>query len=109
MAGTGKERRGFPRFPLVLAAEISQLPINNTKLLARTSDVSSSGCYIDTMNPLSMDSLVRLRLIHHEEIFEVKCQVVYVSPRLGMGLRFEEMGNEQRLRLKGWLLERKEH
>ena len=104
----GKERRGFPRYPLVLAAEMAELP-TGTPVLARTSDVSSSGCYIDTINPLRMGALIRLRLTHHEEIFEVRCQVVYVSPRLGMGLRFQEMGNEQRERLRGWLLERKEH
>ena len=37
------------------------------------------------------------------------CEVVYVSPRLGMGLRFQEMDDEQRERLMRWLEESNEH
>src|ERR1700674_4962292 len=99
MPETGKDRRGYPRFPLVLAAEMVELPGGRAKLLARTSDVNSSGCYVDTMNPFRMGAMVRLRLPHHDEIFEVMCEVVYVSPRLGMGLLFQKMDDEQRERL----------
>jgi hypothetical protein len=109
MPETGEERRGYPRFPLVLAAEMVELPGGRAKLLARTSDVNSSGCYVDTMNPFRMGAMVRLRLTHHDEIFEALCEVVYVSPRLGMGLRFQEMDDEQRQRLMRWLEESKEH
>ncbi len=102
---SGEERRESSRVPLVLAAEMVELP-NGSPVLARTSDVSVTGCYIDTINALSLGARLRLRLTNHGEILEVNCRVVYVSPRLGMGLRFQEMSNEQRERLRSWLLER---
>lgn len=55
------ERRSAPRYPLVLAMEVVELP-RGAKLSARTSDVSRTGCYIDTLNPIPKDSQIRLRI-----------------------------------------------
>lgn len=65
------ERRGAPRCPLVLAAEVIELPVS-----ARTSD-SSAGCYIDTLNPIAQGSQLRLRLTLHDEVLEILGKVVY--------------------------------
>jgi hypothetical protein len=48
--------------------------------------ISRNGCYVDTVNPISQGSQVRLRPTHHDEIFEALARVVYVSPGLGMEL-----------------------
>jgi hypothetical protein len=53
----------------VLAAEVVKLP-RGARLSARTSDVSRTGCYIDTVNPVPQGSQVRARITHENEIFE---------------------------------------
>lgn len=63
------ERRGAPRYPLVLAAEVIELP-HGARHSARTADISTTGCYIDTLNPIPEGSRVRLRLTHHGEVLE---------------------------------------
>ncbi|MGB2634835.1 MAG: PilZ domain-containing protein [Candidatus Acidiferrum sp.] len=96
------ERRSAPRHPLVLAAEVVELP-RGAKLAARTSDISRTGCYIDTLNPIPQGSQVRVRITHHAEIFETVGRVVYVSRGLGMGVVFETISDEQMARLVRWL------
>ena len=96
------ERRGAPRYQLVLAAEVVELP-RGAKLSSRTADVSRSGCYIDTLNPVPQGSRVRLRITHHDEIFESIGRVVYVSYGLGMGVAFEDVAPDQQARLDSWL------
>lgn len=83
-----KDRRVFPRYPLVLAAEVIERD-TGTRLTSRTSDISRSGCYIDTVNPMPAGTPVRVLLTHEDETVELSAQIVYVSPGLGMGIRFE--------------------
>jgi hypothetical protein len=52
------ERRSAPRYPLVVAAEVVELP-RGARPSARTCDVSRTGCYIDTLNPVPHGSRVR--------------------------------------------------
>lgn len=83
------DRRSAPRYPLIVLANVTLLGSNVT-LNARTSDVSRGGCYIDTLQPLETGSAVLVRLTQKQEVFEAQATVVYVSPGLGMGLRFHE-------------------
>jgi hypothetical protein len=96
------ERRSAPRRQLVLAAEVVDLS-HGARLSARTSDISSTGCYIDTLNSVPKGSRIRLRITHYEEVFEAVARVVYVSPGLGMGVAFENVAPEQQARLARWL------
>ncbi len=96
------ERRSAPRNQLVLAADIVELP-RGAKLSARTADISRTGCYIDTLNPVPQGARVRLRITHHDEIFEAIGCIVYVSPGLGMGMVFVEVDAEEQARLDRWL------
>lgn len=99
------ERRSAPRRTLVLAAEVTELSAG-PKLGARTSDVSLTGCYFDTLNPVSKGSLVRIRLTHFDEAFEATARVIYVSPGLGMGVAFENVDPAQLSILERWLKRR---
>src|SRR5208282_1706003 len=96
------ERRSAPRYQMVLAAEVVELP-RGARLSARTSDISRTGCYIDTLNPVPQGSQIRLRITHHNEVFEALGRVVYVSYGLGMGVIFTEVPPEQQARLDHWL------
>jgi hypothetical protein len=98
------ERRSAPRHAMVLAAEVVELP-RGAKLSARTSDISRTGCYIDTLNPIPQGSEVRVRLTHHEDTFVALGRVVYVSYGLGMGIAFVKVEDEQLARLDRWFSE----
>lgn len=98
------ERRSAPRHAMVLAAEVVELP-RGAKLSARTADISRTGCYIDTLNPIPPSSRVLVRITHHEETFESEAHVVYVSYGLGMGMAFLTCEGEQLARLDRWLAE----
>lgn len=98
------ERRSAPRHAMVLAAEVIELP-RGTKLNARTADISRTGCYIDTLNPIPQGSEVRFRLTHGEETFVGSGRVVYVSYGLGMGIAYVNVEEEQLARLDRWFSE----
>ena len=98
------ERRSAPRHAMVLTAEVVELP-RGAKLSARTADISRTGCYIDTLNPIPQGSEIRLRITHGAEIFEALGRVVYVSYGLGMGISFVSVEEEQLAKLDRWFSE----
>jgi len=87
---------------MVLEAEVVELP-SGAKLRARTSDISRSGCYVDTINPLPQGSKVRVRFTHHEEVVQATGKVVYTSYGLGMGICFTEVSSSEQAKLDAWL------
>jgi hypothetical protein len=89
MTGTMQNKRNDPRVSLIAAAEVIEVA-SGTRLSARTSDLSRTGCYIDTLNPTPAKTVVRVRLTHGGEELELPARIVYASPGLGMGVRFDE-------------------
>jgi PilZ domain len=105
MAEGMADRRDSPRYALTLVAHVSE-PGNSTVLVARSSDVSRSGCYIDTLNPLPPGTMTNIQLRSGEEIFETLARVVYVCPGLGMGVKWATDAPDQQQRfavLDRWL------
>jgi PilZ domain len=98
------KRRSVQRCPLVAAAEVTELR-SGALLSARTSELGLGGCYVDALNPFPEGTLVGLRILRDQGVFETKAKVVYCDPRFGMGLAFTEMTPDQRSRLEAWLAE----
>lgn len=96
------ERRAAPRYPLILSAEVLDIA-SGARLAARTADVSRTGCYIDTLNPLPPGSKIHVRLQHETESFDTDARVIYISPGLGMGVAFTSNAPGQRAILDRWL------
>jgi PilZ domain len=71
-----QERRRSPRFPLIAAAEVHE-ERNGTQLSARISDISATGCYVDTINPLSGGTAVRVKIFNEAQSFEASAIVAY--------------------------------
>ena len=94
--------RNSPRYPLIVAAEVTELSSGVT-LNGRSSDVSRTGCYIDTLNPVPAGSQIRVRLSHEQGVFETQARVVYISPGLGMGVAFVDPAANQIALLDRWL------
>ena len=97
-------RRSAPRYSMIWSAAVAELPRGIT-LNARSSDISCSGCYIDTLNPIPIGSNIRLRLIRENETFEALGRVAYVSRALGMGVACTDISAEQLAILDRWLAE----
>jgi hypothetical protein len=99
------DRRQTPRYPLVVMAEVTVFP-SGAKLTTRTSDISKTGCYLDTLNPAPKGTQIRVRLVQKGESFEADATVMYVSSGLGMGVRFQEnLPRHQMAILERWLEE----
>ncbi len=102
MPNVTKERRRAQRYPLVLTAEFIVLG-TRTKLNGRASDIGRFGCYIDTLNPSPAGTPLELRLSHGGETFQTNAKVVFVSPRLGVGVAFTDIPANQDELLDRWL------
>ena len=96
------ERRRNPRYPFMADVEIVDLE-SATTITARTSDFSRGGCYVDMLNPLPEDTLVRLRVTKWQQTFETQAKVVYSSVGMGMGLMFGALEVTQRAVVERWL------
>jgi hypothetical protein len=97
-------QRSVRRCPLVASAEVTELR-SRTLLSGRTSEIGLGGCYVDSLNSFPEGTLVALRILRDQGIFETKAKVVYSDPGFGMGLAFIEIMPEQRLLLEAWLAE----
>ena len=96
-----QERRRSPRFPFIAGAEIHE-ENNGSRLAARVSDMSATGCYIDTINPLPNGTAVRVKIFNETQCFEAAATVVYAHVHLGMGLSFREVPPSSLNVLRGW-------
>lgn len=98
------KRRSVRRCPFVASVEVTELG-SETLLAARTSELGLGGCYVDALNPFPEGTLVGLRILRDQGVFETKAKVVYCDPTFGMGLAFTEMKPDQRALLEAWLAE----
>jgi PilZ domain len=87
MSDVMTDRRDSPRYALTLVAIVTELATSNI-LNARSSDVSRSGCYIDTLQPLPTGANVKVLLRSGDETFDTPARVVYMCPGLGMGVNW---------------------
>ncbi|HTZ99549.1 MAG TPA: PilZ domain-containing protein [Candidatus Aquilonibacter sp.] len=97
-------RRAVRRCSLVASVEVTDIA-SGTRLSARTSEIGLGGCYVDAFNPFPEGTLVRLRILRDQGVFEATGKVVYCHADFGMGLAFTEMSHEHRLLLEDWLAE----
>jgi hypothetical protein len=96
------EGRRSPRFAFYASAEITELQ-TQTRLTARTSELSRHGCYMDMVNPLPLGTTVKIQLIHHEQTFDATGRVIYSQLNMGMGVAFDEIAVDQVVTLEKWL------
>lgn len=97
-------RRAVLRCPLVASAEVTDLH-SGTRLLARISELGAGGCYIDALTPFPEGTLIQLRIIRDQGVFESNGKVVYTHSNFGMGIAFTEVAADQRLTLESWIAE----
>ena len=97
-----RELRRSPRIPFVATAEVTELE-TETRLPARTGDLSRNGCYMDMVNPLPLGTAVRVHITHGQRSFHANAGVVYCQAPLGMGLAFDQLESKHEAVLESWL------
>jgi hypothetical protein len=97
-----QDTRREPRFPFIAAAEVLAEG-TGSRMSTRISDLSASGCYVDTINPLPGGTFVQLKIFSDSQTFEAAARVVYAHAHLGMGLAFREVQPNFRSVLQNWL------
>jgi hypothetical protein len=98
------KQRAVRRCALVATAEVTELS-SGTMLSGRSSELGLGGCYVDSLNPFPEGTLVGLKLLRDQGVFETKAKVVYCDPGFGMGLAFTDMTPDQKSLLEAWLTE----
>lgn len=101
---THAKKRAVRRCAFVASAEVTE-PSSDTRISARTSELGLGGCYVETLNPLAEGTLVHLRILRDQGVFEAEAKVVYSQSSFGMGLAFTKMDPKQRVLLEDWLAE----
>jgi c-di-GMP-binding flagellar brake protein YcgR len=98
------ERRRHPRFPIIADAEVTEIA-TETKLSAKTSDLSAGGCFLDMLNPSPEGTEIAVRISHGDSTFSARGKVVFVFPNMGMGVMFTDVPASQQSILQKWLEE----
>jgi hypothetical protein len=98
------KQRAVRRCPFVASVEVTEVK-SGAVLSARISELAMGGCYVDALNPFPTGTLIALRVLRDQGVFEAKGKVVYCDTKFGMGVAFTEMASDQRTILEGWLAE----
>lgn len=96
------ERRRMDRHLFTAAAEVAEIT-SGARFSTRTTDLSTGGCFVDTLSPFLVGTRVRVRAHREKQVFEALGTVVYSQTGLGMGIAFHNLPREQETLLEQWL------
>ena len=99
-------KRTNPRFSFFADAEVTLR--DGTGVRGQVAELSSRGCYIDTLEPIPIRTKLRLRICDGMSTCELHGKVIYMESgsgmaMFGMGVVFGEMGTEQHSAIDTWL------
>jgi hypothetical protein len=98
------ERRSQARFPFTASTEIYEVR-SRTRVSGRCSDLSTGGCYVDTISAFAVGTAVRIRIDRDQRVFEAEAVVAYAHAQMGMGIAFTGVKPEHRDILRSWIAE----
>ena len=75
------------------------------KYEARTGDIHTEGCFIDSIGEVRIGETIRFKLrLPNEDWIEVKGVVAYKYPNAGFGVRFVSISSEDDRKRLEWLV-----
>jgi len=95
-------KRANPRFTFVADAEMEKLR-DGQRIFGRIAQLSSLGCYVDTIEPVPIGTALRLRIRYGCSTCEVVGKAIYSHAGWGMGVRFGDIAAAQRATIETWL------
>ena len=96
------ERRQAPRYPFIAEAEVTEIS-SDTRLVAKTGDLSITGCFLDMLNPSPQGTDVRVKISHENTTFIALGKVIFILPNMGMGVVFTTIENDHQAILQKWI------
>ena len=100
------DRRASERFPFSAVTEVVDIA-SATRITARVSDISLTGCYLDVINVFSPGTKIQINIRHGSLQFEANGAVVYSLPGMGMGITFNPVEPDMASVLKRWIAQLK--
>jgi hypothetical protein len=74
--------------------------------MGRINEISRKGCYVDTLNPFPVGTVLNIVISRDQGSFATKGNVIYAHQGIGMGVAFLDPTDEQFKILDSWLAER---
>jgi hypothetical protein len=101
---TTGERREARRYAFICTAEFMSVA-GGMPISARTSDLSLTGCYIDTLNPFPVGTRILLQLTKNNQRLQFHAEVTSSHRSSGMGVSFDSLTPAQVEIVGSWLEE----
>jgi c-di-GMP-binding flagellar brake protein YcgR len=99
------QRREHPRIKVTVPVEM-QIEGTESPIRGATSDLSMSGCYIETIFPFAIGTTIDLKLQVGDTLL-VMAKVVTCDPQVGNGIQFTRMLPEDIEELRAFIEEQK--
>jgi hypothetical protein len=101
-------KRAHPRFKLFADAEA--MLRDGTSIAGQLTELSAGGCYIHTLEPITIGTPCQLRIKDGVRSCELRARAIYMHSGsgfgvFGIGVRFESVAADQRSSLDAWLRE----
>ena len=84
----GEEKRRHVRLPMVVDCAVDGISGQGAM---RLSDLSLSGCYVDTATSVALGSTVAIAAVLKDQPVVLTGLVVHSQPRIGFGVQFEAL------------------
>src|SRR5579872_3281508 len=101
---TGKERRTTARYPFTATCDATE-PKSHAKIIGRTSDLGRGGCFIDTIGPFPVGTVLVIRINRESQTLTIEGKVAFAQAGMGMGLAFTKAAPDQQAILDEWIAE----
>lgn len=97
------EKRKFARHRIPFPVEIRDQGGAGTRMSTKTSDISGSGCYIETRMPLPVNHPLEITFWLHSEPVRTAAMVRTCDGGVGMGIEFTGLDEPTRKRLQQYV------
>jgi len=101
MSNGNQERRAYPRVKVSVPAEV-RVEGAVSPIRGATSDLSLTGCYIESIFPFPVGTALDLKL-QIDSSLPIDATVVTCDPQVGNGIKFTRMLPEDRKALEAFL------
>jgi PilZ domain len=98
---SGNKRR-WPRHKISFPIELRDERVKTPMRISAT-DVSGNGCYVESMLPLPIGTVLRVDFYLHDEHITFTAVVRTCDPGVGNGIEFTGMSNERKEQLQAYL------
>jgi hypothetical protein len=98
-----RNRRMYPRHKVHFSVELGFEDARRTHMHTNATDIGGRGCYIETLLPLPLGTVVDLTFWLDSEKIHTSALVRTSDPGVGMGLEFIDLGDRVQKKLQQYL------